>query len=80
MSSRPQPGGERGARLPVHHPGEAAQGALPGGAAPSPPPNPPRQHSEYSSVGFSHLGRGTGAGVQGQGRGAPQSSASRLRG
>lgn len=36
------------------------RGALPGGGhCPRPSPG---QHSEYSSVDFSHLGRGTGAG------------------
>lgn len=51
--------------------------------------SPPGQHSEYSSVDFSHLGRGLGGGGQGrglgsrgtgQGAGGPQSSALRLQG
>ena len=60
MSSRPQPGGVRGGWLPVGPPGSAA-GCSPGGGGHCPRPSP-GQHSEYSSVDFSHLGRGTGAG------------------
>lgn len=43
---------------------------------------PPGQHSEYSSVDLSHVGRGTGLRGRGSGKGAwgPQSSALRLQG
>lgn len=53
---RPRVRAGRGARgLPVRPRGGSAGVRSPGGAVPSPFP---RQHSEYSSVGFSHLGRG----------------------
>lgn len=53
---RPRVRAGRGARgLPVRPRGGSAGVRSPGGAVPSPFPG---QHSEYSSVGFSHLGRG----------------------
>lgn len=45
-----------------------------------PLPSPPEQHSEYSSVDFSHLGRGLRGRGTGQGAEGPQSSALRLQG
>ena len=47
--------------LSVPLPRAAVRGALPGGCCPLPLPPPPGQHSEYSSVDFSHLGGGAGA-------------------